>query len=62
MGYIRSNEDWDRAMGISPHEARVQAALDKRGVDYGVCNPIKAKFAAGVEEEIRRELKNGQRH
>lgn len=57
MAYIRSNEDWYAAMGYSAHEAKVQAELDKRGIDYGVCNPLKAKHAAKEEAEIRRELK-----
>jgi hypothetical protein len=62
VAYIRSNEDWYRSMGISPFEVKVQDELDRRGVDYGVCNPIKAKRAAEVEEEIRRELTNEQQH
>ena len=56
MAYIRSNGDWDRAMGISPHESKVQEELKRRGVDYGVCNPRKAKLAAEIEAEVRRAL------
>jgi hypothetical protein len=58
MGYIRSNEDYYESLGFSPLEAKVQAEMDKRGVDYGVCNPIKAKLAAEEEAEIRNELKD----
>lgn len=56
MGYIRSNEDYYESLGYSPLEAKVQAEMDKRGVDYGVCNPVKAKMAAEEEAEIRANL------
>jgi len=56
MAYVRSNEDWYRSQGYSTREARVQVEMDRRGVDYGVCNPIKAKIAAEEEAELRREL------
>ena len=45
-------------MGISPHESKVQAEMERRGVDYGVCNPIKAKRAAEVERQVREELRD----
>jgi hypothetical protein len=56
MGYIRSNEDWYRSMGYSDKEIKVQKELERRGVDYGYCNPRKVKRAAEVEAEVRREL------
>ena len=57
MGYIRDNEDYYVSLGYSPSEAKVQASLDEAGVDYGFCNPIKAKNAAEEEDEIRNKLK-----
>lgn len=58
MGYIRSNEDYYESLGFSPLEAKVQVEMDKRGVDYGVCNSIKAKLAAEEEGEIRGNFQN----
>lgn len=57
MGYIRSNEDYYESLGCSPTEARVQVAIDKKGVDYGYCNPRKAKEAAKEEAAIRTTTK-----
>ena len=57
MAYIRDNEDYYRSLGHSAKTAKVWAEMDRRGVDYGVCNPIKTKHAAEEEAEIRRELK-----
>jgi hypothetical protein len=57
MGYIRSDEDYYISLGMSPKKAAVQAELDRRGVDYGYCNPIKAKLAAEVEAEVEAQLK-----
>ncbi len=59
MGYIRSNEDYYQSLGYSPKEAKIQAELDKRKIDYGYCNPIKAKLAAEEEEEVRRNVERG---
>lgn len=56
MGYIRSNEDYYNSLGFSPLEAKVQVEMDKRSVDIGYCNPIKAKLAAEEEAEIRANL------
>lgn len=56
MGYIRDNEDWYYAMGYSASEAKIRAKLDQRNLDYGFCNPIKAKLAAEEEDEVRKEL------
>jgi hypothetical protein len=56
MAYIRSNEDYDRSIGLSAKESRVQSEMNRRRVDYGVCNPIKAKIAAEEEDEIRAEI------
>jgi hypothetical protein len=39
----------------------VQAELERRGVDYGVCNPIKAKRAAEIEKQVRKEMENKSR-
>lgn len=54
MGYIRSNEDYYKSLGFS----KIQVELDKRNIDYGFCNPIKAKLAAEEEEEIRENLQS----
>lgn len=58
MGIIRTNEDWDQAMGISSIESKIQKRLEAEGIDYGYCNPIKAKRASELEEEIRAEYKH----
>ena len=58
MGYIRSNEDYYRHQGLSEKEVKVQIALDKARLDYGTCNPLKAKRAAEAEEEIRRKVES----
>jgi len=52
MGYIRDNEDYYVSTGMSPESAREQVAIDEAGIDYGYCNPIKAKLAAEEEEEL----------
>lgn len=57
MPYIRSDEDYYASLGMSEKESRVQVRLDREGVDYGVCNPRKAREAAEREAEIRREVK-----
>jgi len=53
MGYIRDNEDYYISIGYSSEDARKQVELDERSpnIDYGYCNPLKAKFAAEEEEE-----------
>lgn len=56
MGYIRSNEDYYASLGYSPKEAAIQVEIEKAGIDYGVCNPRKAKEAAEQEAEIRAKL------
>lgn len=56
MGYIRSDEDYYASLGMGVREARVQVAIDKAGIDYGYCNPRKAKEAAELEAEIRAGL------
>jgi hypothetical protein len=56
MGYIRSNEEYYESLGYSSKEAKVRVELDKHHIDYGVCNPIKAKLAAEEEDKIRRSL------
>jgi hypothetical protein len=43
--------------GVDEETAEVWAEMDRRGVDYGVCNPIKAKFAAEEEDEIRAKIR-----
>jgi len=58
MGYIRSNEDYYESLGFSHKEARVRVALDKANIDYGYCNPLKAKFAHEEEQEIRKRIEN----
>lgn len=57
MGYIRSNEDYYESLGYSSKEARVQAALDSANIDYGYCNPRKAKAAWEAEAAIRKDTK-----
>jgi hypothetical protein len=58
MGYIRSDEDWYIANGMSQSEAAKQVRRDElsRDIDYGVCNPRKAKQAAEDEAKIERQL------
>ena len=58
MGYIRSNPDWYENQGMSPSEAERQVKKDKmtESIDYGFCNPIKAKFASEEEDEIERSI------
>lgn len=53
MGYIRDNEDYYVSLGYSPSEAKKQVEKDKRtqNIDYGYCNPIKAKLASEEEED-----------
>ncbi len=58
MGYIRSNEDYYRSLGMGDKEIKVQMALDKAKIDYGYCNPIKAKLAHEEEQEIRKRIEN----
>lgn len=57
MGYIRSNEDYFQSIGMSPAKARREAKIYESGaldrIDYGFCNPRKAKQAAEEEAEIR---------
>jgi hypothetical protein len=59
MGYIRDNEDYYVSMGYSPDRAREQCAIDDANIDYGYCNPIKAKQAAEDEQEIRERVRSG---
>lgn len=56
MAYIRSNDDYDRAMGVDPDAARAAARRELRSAsdDPGFCNPIKARRLAEAEEECRR--------
>ncbi|MGD9725929.1 MAG: hypothetical protein AB7L09_03255 [Nitrospira sp.] len=56
MGYIRDNEDYYVSIGYSAERARIQAAIDERNIDYGVCNPIKAKLAAEEEADVIKEI------
>lgn len=58
MAYIRDNEDYYVSQGMSPSEARIQDAVDRANIDYGYCNPIKAKLASEDEEEIRKNAGN----
>jgi hypothetical protein len=58
MGYIRSNSDYYISCGRSSKEASIQDAIDKRGLDHGFCNPIKAKIADEEEKEIREEFRD----
>jgi len=57
MGYIRDNVDAFIDEGYSPEEAEVQARLLEEDIDYGFCNPIKAKLAHEDEQRIRDEVK-----
>jgi hypothetical protein len=61
MGYIRTNEDYYASLGMSPERAALEVELDKARIDYGVCNPRKAKLAAEQEAEIRARLKKDSR-
>lgn len=56
MGYIRSDEDYYVSTGMSPERASQQVELDKHNIDYGYCNPQKAKSAAEQEREILKKL------
>jgi len=44
-------------MGYSPQRAAEQVAIDKANIDYGCCNPIKAKIAHEEEQAIRRKVR-----
>lgn len=57
MGYIRSNEDYYASMGYSHDRAREQCAIDDANIDYGYCNPIKAKQAYEDEQEIKKRVR-----
>jgi hypothetical protein len=57
MGYIRNNEDAFIDEGYSPEEAEIQARIYEANIDYGYCNPIKAKLAHEQEEEIREQVR-----
>jgi hypothetical protein len=56
MAYIRTNEDYDRAMGIMPsdEERRALEELRSAEADPGYCNPRKAKRLYEAEAEVRR--------
>jgi hypothetical protein len=58
MGYIRTNEDYYISCGYSPREAEIKSKMDEQGVDYGYCNPMKAKIADEQEKKIRQELRD----
>jgi len=55
MAYIRTNEDYDRSLGIDPTMAKDSALRELRAAraDPGYCNPFKAKRLAEAEEEAR---------
>lgn len=53
MAYIRTNDDYDRAMGFDPVARRAQLKKELKEADQGYCNPIKAKHIAELEEELR---------
>lgn len=55
MGYIRDDEDYYISLGYSSEKAAIMAATDH--LDYGYCNPIKAKLADEEEKEIIKKLK-----
>ncbi len=58
MGYIRSNEEYYESLGYSVKEAEIQAELDRHNIDYGFCNPRKAKEVAEQEVEIRKDIED----
>jgi len=58
MGYIRNNEDYYVSQGFSPKQASIQTKIDNCHIDYGFCNPNKAKEAAKVEKEIKEKEGN----
>ena len=60
MGYIRSNEDWYISQGMSPKEAHIQEAIDEAHLDYGYCDPRKAKDSAEDEQVIRDSFRSKQ--
>jgi hypothetical protein len=60
VAYIRSDEDYYASLGYSPERIKVEIAINKANIDYGVCNPRKAKLAAEQEEEIRRKIARGE--
>ncbi len=55
MGYIRDDEDYYRSLGYS--DERIAIELATSHIDYGYCNPIKAKLADEEEKEIVKKLK-----
>lgn len=56
MPYIRTNEDYYASLGMSPKAVLIAEALDEVKIDYGFCNPRKAREAAELEEEIRKKV------
>ena len=61
MGYIRSNEDYYISEGMSPDNAKLQVEMDRLGansIDYGYCNPRKAKIAQEDEDALREEAQH----
>lgn len=58
MAYIKSDEDYNQSLGISPKEAKIQKELDRRNIDYGYCNPRKARWAQKIEDEIRKQFED----
>lgn len=61
MGYIRSNEDYYIAQGMTPRQAEIQCEMDRLGadrIDHGYCNPIKAKLAADEEDCLRKKAEH----
>lgn len=64
MGYIRSNEDYFRALGYSPEDAMVAGVMADRGIsdDDGFCNPLKLRQVKEAREEIRVELGFARSH
>jgi hypothetical protein len=57
MGYIRTNEEYYIDVGHSPQRAAEKVEIDKAKIDYGWCNPIKAKIAHEEEQAIRKKIK-----
>jgi hypothetical protein len=58
MGYIRSNEEYYESLGHSSERAKELSKMDECSVvmDYGYCNPIKAKLAVEEEEKILKNI------
>jgi hypothetical protein len=52
MAYIRTNDDYDRSLGIDPDRRRAQLRREIDNYDVGFCNPRKAKELAELEGEL----------